>query len=122
MGKITPREDFINLFSIETLSPGLPKLVKTGSICEECIVDIESYASPTSGVAVSYRTAPSCNCNWTCNQQEGNLQCLSPAVAVTLPACSGGTSGCCNSTGGCGFLGLGTCSGKVVCVAGGDDQ
>lgn len=116
MAKITPREDFINLFSVETLTPGLPKLLKTGSICVDCIADIETYGNQPSDGAVTYRTAPSCNCNWTCGYQAGIEACLEPQVAVILPACSGGgTSGCCTGTGGCGFVGLGTCNGKVQC-------
>lgn len=42
MGKITSREDFINLFCVEAIKSELPELLKTGSICEECITDIES--------------------------------------------------------------------------------
>lgn len=116
MAKITPREDFINLFSVETLKSEIPELFKFGSICEECISDIESYVRLTSDEAVTYRSVPNCNCNWTCNQQQSTQLCIAPNVPITLPACSGGSTGCCNSTGGCGFLGLGTCTGKVICT------
>lgn len=117
LGKITPREDFINLFCVETIKSELPELLKTGSICEECISDIERYVRPSSNIPVSYRSAPDCNCNWTCNQQASDRLCLNGQVSTVLSPCSGQTeTNCCKETGGCGFLGFGTCNGKVACA------
>ena len=123
MARITPHEDFINLFCGENLTPNLPGLTKIGSICEECITDIENYVEPPSKVAVSYREAPSCDCNWTCSQQQGNTLCAPGYTPITLPTCSGGsTNNCCSATGGCGLFNLQTCSGKVKCVLTGSEQ
>ena len=112
IAKITSQEDFINLFCEVTSS--LPPLQSTGPICADYILnDLKADAGPNQNLnpQVTYR-AVDCNCNWTCNQQSENC----PAGGEILPACSGGgTTGCCNPTGGCGLFGLGTCNGYVVC-------
>lgn len=110
MAKITPQVDFINLFC--EVSPSLPVLQNSGPVCAAYIInDLRFDVAPTRNSQVTYR-ADDCNCNWTCNQQLDHC----PAGGTIQSPCSGGTSsGCCNAVGGCGFLNMGTCNGRVVC-------
>jgi hypothetical protein len=118
LARIMPETDFINLFTLDNLTPTLPELVKSGSICNDCIVDIQQYIhvdNNTSGQTAGDRIYD-CDCRWTCTQQAANLLCKDGEDGVVLPACNGSTpTGCCNPTGGCGLFGLQTCDGLAIC-------
>lgn len=117
--KVTPKDDFLRLFCSETISEGLPILSKKGSICIECITDLENYVCPSSqpsNVAVSFRIED-CDCLWTCQQQADNLLCDEGETATVVSECqSGQNAGCCNAASGCGLFLLQTCTGKAECV------
>ncbi len=108
LAQTMPREDFINLFTLDNPSPTLPVLLKKGDICTECIADIQTYVhvEPPSENSVSDRVEL-CNCRWTCDQQLDNC-----ANGGQMQSSSNGT---CSATGGCGFLGFQTCTNRVVC-------
>lgn len=108
LSQTMPREDFINLFTLDNPLPTLPVLLKKGDICTECIADIQTYVhveTPPEN-SVSDRVED-CNCRWTCDQQ--------------LDDCANGgqmqdsSNGTCAAKGGCGFLGFQTCTNRVVC-------
>jgi|GEM_PF-2132703 len=108
MAQTMPREDFINLFTLDNPSPTLPVLLKKGEICTECIADIKTYRRVEVPLekSVSDR-APDCNCEWTCDQQLDN--CAAGGQIVSS------SNGGCVAAGGCGFLNMGTCDHLVVC-------
>lgn len=118
MAKITPRQDFINLFCIEELTELVPKLVKSGQICTDCISSLEAEKSTLTNGAhdLTYRTSD-CDCLWTCTLQAQNMLC-DHGDAIILPPCPTSTpnsTGCCNATGGCGLFANQTCTGLVAC-------
>ncbi|MAT55133.1 MAG: hypothetical protein CMN32_11685 [Saprospirales bacterium] len=116
MAKITPMEDYLNLFC--STGDYLPEITGIGSVCEQCINDLRNvdFQSFDPSNEVKSRTSD-CNCAWTCQQQEDNMLCEPGYYATTLPPCDDDqTSGCCNQTAsGCGFLFLYSCTGLVVC-------
>ncbi|MDX1910029.1 MAG: bacteriocin fulvocin C-related protein [Saprospiraceae bacterium] len=117
LAQIMPETDFVNLFTLDNLSPNLPVLVKSGAVCVECITDIQQYVhveNTTAGQTANDR-AHDCDCRWTCSQQASHMLC-DGGDAVVLPTCNGSTpTGCCNATGGCGLFGLQTCDGLAIC-------
>ncbi|MDX1911554.1 MAG: bacteriocin fulvocin C-related protein [Saprospiraceae bacterium] len=109
IAQITPEQDFINLFTLDNLSSGLPALVKQGSACLDCIYDIQQY-TPSSNVNPGETAGdrrPDCNCRWTCSQQADNMLCDDGGSATVSTDC--------NQQGGCGFFGLQTCDGVATC-------
>jgi hypothetical protein len=119
LARMMPREDFINLFTMDIPARTLPTLRKTGKICIECITDIEKHTSAVavSGDAVSDRIQvnppPDCDCNWTCGDPDSD--CPDGAGSLLSECTSSSSTNCCAASGGCGFLWLGTCNGLVVC-------
>jgi hypothetical protein len=109
MARIMPEQDFINLFTLDNVSADLPVLVKQGSVCSNCITDIQHYTPPSNlnqGGAAGDRR-PDCNCRWTCSQQADHMLCDDGGDAVVSTDC--------NQQGGCGFFGLQTCDGVATC-------
>lgn len=109
LAQITPEQDFINLFTLDNLSPDLPVLVKQGSACMNCVYDIQQYSTPSNinpGETAGDRR-PDCNCRWTCSQQADNMLCDDGGSATVSTDC--------NQQGGCGFLGWQTCDGVATC-------
>ena len=120
IAKVTPKEDFLRLFSSEAVTLDLPNLIKKGPICVECIVDLQNYVSqtnPLTNIPVSSR-AEDCDCLWTCEQQLDNLLCDPGQTPTLLSQCTGGTqtTPCCSPTSGCGLFLLQTCTGKAACL------
>lgn len=116
IAKITPREDFLNLF-VDILDPN-PTIINAGEVCLECIADINSFIPITSDSinAATPRTDTdggssadvNCDCSWTCGDA------LEPCEEELSECTGGATDGCCNAVGGCGLFWLWTCDTVIV--------
>lgn len=112
MAKITPEEDFLNLF---VRLNSMPEITNSGEKCIKCLEELENYQPIIIDNNSASQRAIDCNCSWVCEPLVGPA----PPCSGVIQACSGtSTSNCCNATtSGCGFLGLFGCdqAGVIDC-------
>lgn len=108
IAKITPRQDFLSLFTDINSNPVISN---QGDVCLECIEDLESYI-PNNNVinnAISRDDNVDCDCRWFCADP------ITPCE-VSLSICNGSANQgpCCNRSGSCGLFLLQSCTNAVV--------
>jgi hypothetical protein len=90
------QNDFLTVFcSVDRV----PEINNIGGICDQCLIDLQkNEAQSDDSSTEDKKDKLDCNCKWTCGSY------LSGPIAYSHTDCKG--------VKGCGFFGLGTCTGR----------